>query len=195
MISGLVGGRTERGPSCGLDGPAAAAAISSSAISSAAIRWARASSSSGLGRTGYIIGDGALLGGRDAERREVCGKTRGSDMGNEAGHESGEVLGNVEGPGSALGTGMAKGDAYLIDSSIAFARSSCSLETLPQCSFASCLERAITNARSLSSSLPGVCLMSFSGLGGELVGIRGGEEKRGGGWTKKGGAAVSNGEE
>ena len=83
---------------------------------------------------------------------------------------------------------MPKDDACLIDSSIAFARSSSSLEI----SLASFLERAIASATS-SSSLTGVLLTSFSNLGDELLGILGEVEIGGGGRTNKCCAAASNG--
>jgi len=76
---------------------------------------------------------------------------------------------------------------------MAFARSSSSLEIFAECSFDSSLERAIADARASSSSSTGECLKSFSDLGGELVEIRDGDEKRGGG-RDKGGGTVSNGE-
>ena len=79
----------------------------------------------------------------------------------------------------------------LIDSSIALARSSSSLETFTECSFDSFSERAITNARFLSSSSTGACSTPFSILGDELVGILCGDGIREG---NEGGTTVSNGE-
>ena len=49
-------------------------------------------------------------------------------------------------------------------------------------------------ASSSSSSSTGAFLMSSSNLGGGPVGIRVGDEMRGGGGTNKGGATVSYGE-
>ena len=122
-------------------------------------------------------------------------ETGDSDTGNGAGNESGEVVeGNVEGPASVLGTGIPKDCASLIDSLIAFAKSSSSLETFPECSFDSLSEMAIASASCSASSSAGARLTSFSNPGGELVGNRGGDGRRGGGGTKKGGGTVSNGE-
>jgi len=124
----------------------------------------------------------------------MCEEAEGSGTGDGVGNESGEVVErNVEGPASALGTGISKYDACLIDSLIALAKSSCSLETFPECSFDSFSERAIASA-SASSSLTGACLTSLSYLGGELVGIRGGDAMRCGGSPDKGGGTGSNGE-
>lgn len=104
------------------------------------------------------------------------------------------VGGDVEGPASVLGTGIPKYDTCLIDSSIALASSSSSLDTFPECSFNSFSERASASASCFSSSSIGATLVSSSNLGGGLVGRRGGDETRGGGGANKGGAAVSYGE-
>lgn len=121
-------------------------------------------------------------------------ETGDSDMGSGAGNENGEtVVGILEGPASVWGTGIPKDEACLIDSSIAFARSSSSLEILPWRSCDSFSERAIASASCFSSSSMGGHLSSLSSLGDELVGIRGGVGMRGGG-RAKGGGRVSYGE-
>lgn len=70
------------------------------------------------------------------------------------------------------GSGIPKDDACFIDSSIALARSSSSLETLTECSFDSFSDRAIARARASSSSRADVCSALFPDLVGEPVGIR-----------------------
>ena len=123
-----------------------------------------------------------------------------SDLGSVAENEGDETVeGNLEGPAPELGMGMEKydpclDDSCLNDSSIAFARSSSSLDTFPECSFDSSSDMASTRASSSSSSSTGAFLVSSSNLGGGPVGIRGGDEKRGGGGPNEGGAAVSYGE-
>jgi len=152
---------------CGLDDPVSAALSSSSAS-----RWAKASSSS----MDCISGDDILLGGRDAERWGVwgegmCDETGDSDTGSVAENEGDETVeGNLEGPASALRMGMGKYDACFNDSSIAFARSSSSLETFPECSFDSISERASTRLSCSSSSSTGAFLVSSPNLGGGPVG-------------------------
>jgi len=185
VTSGAAYGGAEGGSGCGVGDLAATLSASSSASC-----LAKASSS-----IGCINGDDILLVGRDAERWGVwgeewglCEETGDSDTGTVKENE-----GDFEGPASVLGTGMPKYDACLNDSSIAFARSSSSLETFTECSIDSLSERASTRASS-SSSLTGVFLVSSSNLGGGPVGIRGGDEARGGGWANKGGATVSYGE-
>ena len=162
VTSGLVN-ESIGGSGCGMDGPATVLS------SSSASRWAKASSSSMLGCVGYINGDDALLAGRDAERRgvsearEICEEIGDSDTGNGVGNENDEAVeGIVEGPASGWGTGIRK-DACLIDSWIAFFRSSSSSsswEILTECSSDSFLERAITRLSSASSA----CLTSLSNL-------------------------------
>jgi len=63
----------------------------------------------------------------------MCEEAGDSGTGDGVGNESGEVVErNVEGPASVLGTGIPKYDVCLIDSSIAFAKSSFSLEIFPE---------------------------------------------------------------
>ena len=124
-------------------------------------------------------------------------ETGDSDTGDGVAYESGEAFeGNLEGPASlpVPGIGIPKFDAYLIDSSMAFANSSSSLETFPDCSFDSLSERASTRLSSSCSLLPGTRLRSFSNFGGELVRTRGGDDTRGGGGKCEGGGTASNGE-
>ena len=150
MVLGSAGGSGS-----GLEGPAAAALFSSSAS-----RSAKASSSSMLGCAGNINGDDTRLTGRDAEERgtsrearDICEESGDSDEGSGVGNETDGLLeGIVEGPASRYGSGIPKGDACFIDSSIALARSSSSLETFTERSFRSFSERAIARARSFSSS-------------------------------------------
>lgn len=194
ITSVLVYGGAEGGAGFGLGGPAASALSSSSASI-----LAKASSSAMLG---CINGDGTLLEGRDAESVDGEGwgmleETGDSDMGNGVEGKSGELVGgSLEGPASGLGASIPKFDACLIDSRMAFARSSSSsFETFPDCSFDSFSERTErASASAISFSSLSARLRSFSNLGGELVGRWGGDEVRGGGGTKKGGATVSNGE-
>ena len=125
----------------------------------------------------------------------MCKETGDSDTGSVAENEGDETVeGNLEGPAWLLGTGMEEYDECLNDSSIAFARSSSSLETFPECSFDSFSERASARASSSSKSSTGAFLGSSSNLGGGTDGKWGGDETRGGGGTNTGGAGASYGE-